>query len=157
MQNKRALIIAIVTPLGCAVFGNALTGDAVTKWYPTLKKSRLILPLWSFIPIGIAYYVMCGVLFYRLLAIVNPSRQRTTAIVLLLGMMGVNEGWNYIFFGKKSLGASLLGTLGFIGLTLMLYRALNRVDRRSATILRPYLAWLGYDVVWAEELWRLNM
>jgi len=46
--------------------------------------------------------------------------------------------------------------LGFIFLTIALYRALNQIDRRSAMILRPYLAWLGYDVVWAEELWRLN-
>jgi len=56
MPNKRALAVAIVTPLGCAVFGNALTGDAATKWYPTLKRSRLVLPLWAFIPIGILYY-----------------------------------------------------------------------------------------------------
>jgi tryptophan-rich sensory protein len=45
---------------------------------------------------------------------------------------------------------------GFIGLTVALYRMLRQVDRRSATILLPYLVWLGYDVVWAEERWRLN-
>ena len=49
-----------------------------------------------------------------------------------------------------------LGMLGFIFLTIALYRALNQLDRRLALILRPDLAWLGYDVVWAEELWRLN-
>jgi benzodiazapine receptor len=155
-MNKRALTIAIVTPLGAAIFGNALVGDAATKWYPSLRKSRLVLPLWAFIPIGILYYLMCGVLLYRLLALVAPSRQRTVAIVLLLSMMGANEGWNYLFFGRKDLRASLLGLLGFIVLTVALYGALNRIDRRSTTILRAYLAWLGYDVVWAYELWRLN-
>jgi translocator protein len=155
-MNKRALSIAIVTPLGYAIIGNALVGDAVKTWYPSLKKSSMILPIWAFIPIAIAYYLMCGAILYRLLALVAPSRQRTSAIVLLSSMMGANEGWNYLFLGRKSLRASLLGMLGFIFLTIALYRALNQIDRHSAMILRPYLAWLGYDVLWAEELWRLN-
>ena len=46
--------------------------------------------------------------------------------------------------------------LGFCVLAVVLYNALKRVDQRSATILLPYLFWLGYDLVWAEELWRLN-
>jgi len=157
MHKKRALTIAIATPLGFAISGNAFVGDAVTTWYPNLKKSRLVLPIWAFIPIGIAYYLMCGVLLYRLLAIMTPSRQRSRALLLLLGMMSANEGWNYLFFGRKSLRASLVGMLSFIVLAVALYRALKRIDRRSATILLPYLVWLGYDVVWAEELWRLNM
>ena len=156
MLNKRALTIAIATPMGCAIFGNALTGDAVRTWYPTLYKSRWVLPLWTFIPIGIAYYLMCGVVLYRLLAIVAPSRERTRAIVLLLGMMSANEVWNYLFFGKKDLRASLVGMLGFIGVVVALAFTLSQIDRRSATFLRPYLVWLGYDVVWAYELWRLN-
>jgi translocator protein len=71
-------------------------------------------------------------------------------------MMSANEGWNYLFFGRKDLRASFAGMLGFIGLTLALYRALKRIDSCSATILLPYLGWLSYDVIWAEELWRLN-
>lgn len=156
MNRKRARTIAVVTPLGCAVLGNALTGNAATKWYPSLRKSRLVLPMWAFIPIGVAYYVMCGGLLYRLQALVAPSPDRRTAIVLLLSMMGANEGWNYLFFGRKDLRASFVGMLGFVGLAVALYRVLDRIDGRSATILLPYLGWLGYDVVWAEELWRLN-
>lgn len=156
MNSKRALTIAILAPLGYAVCGNALTGNGVTTWYPSLKKSRLVLPIWEFIPIGIAYYVMCGVLLYRLLALVAPSQERTRALVLLLSMMSANEGWNYLFFGLKDLRASFGGVLGFILLTIALYRTLQQIDRISAKTLLPYLIWLGYDVVWAEELWRLN-
>jgi len=156
MNHKRALVTSIVSPLTFAIAGNAFVGDAMTTWYPNLKKSRLVLPTWAFIPIGIAYYLMCGALLYRLLAVVAPSRARSKAIALLLSMMGANEGWNYLFFGRKDLRASLGGMLGFIGLTVALYRMLRQVDRRSATILLPYLVWLVYDVVWAEELLRLN-
>jgi tryptophan-rich sensory protein len=146
MTNKRARTIAIVIPLGYAIFGNPLTGNAVTTWYPSLRKSRLVLPIRAFIPIGIAYYMMRGALLYRLLALVAPSPAHKTALVLLLSMMSANEGWNYLFFGRKDVRASLVGMLGFIGLTMALYRALKRIDSRSAMILLPYLGWLGYDI-----------
>jgi tryptophan-rich sensory protein len=46
--------------------------------------------------------------------------------------------------------------IGFAGLALSLLRALRRADPRSARLLLPYIAWLGYDLVYAYELWRLN-
>ena len=147
MNAKRARTVAVVAPLACAIVGNALTGNALTRWYPRLRKSRWVLPLWAFIPVEVAYYVMCRALLYRLLALVPPSPARGRAIALLLAMMGANEGWNYLFFGRKDLRAGFAGMLGFVGLTVALYRALERVDGRTATILRPYLSWLGYDVV----------
>ena len=87
MNHKRALATSIVTPLTFAITGNAFVGDAMKTWYPNLKKSRLVLPTWIFFPIWIAYYLMCGALLYRLLAVVAPSRVRTQALALLLSMM----------------------------------------------------------------------
>ena len=53
--------------------------------------------------------------------------------------MNANEGWNYLFFGRKDLRASVVGMLSFVGLTLALYRTLKQVDNRSATIMLSYL------------------
>ncbi len=66
-------------------------------WYPTLRKSKLVIPIWAFIPVALLYYLMCGRLIHRLLIIEAPRRQRTTALVLLGSMMLANEGWNYLF------------------------------------------------------------
>jgi len=78
------------------------------------------------------------------------------ALRRLLVMMAANEGWNYLLFGRRSTRAGLAGMLGFVGITLSLLRSLRQVDRASAQALLPYVAWLGYDVVYAYELWRLN-
>lgn len=155
-NNRYARVIAIGTPVSFAVTGGALTGDALTTWYPALRKSRLVLPIWVFLPVAVLYYLMCGTILYRLLTHVAPSPERRTAFELLLTMMAANEGWNYLLFGRRSTQAGLWGMLVFVALTIGLFRALSRVDARSAMLLRPYLLWLGYDVLYAFELWRLN-
>ena len=156
IDDRRALSIAIGTTAGFGLAGGALTGDALTKWYPSLRKSRLVLPLWAFLPVAVLYYLMCGAILFRLLARVAPSHEQRAALRSLLAMMAANEGWNYLLFGRRSPRAGLLGMIGFVGLALSLLRALQRADQRSATLLLPYIAWLGYDLVYAYELWRLN-
>ena len=155
-EKRRAVFIAIGAPAGSALVGTMLAGDGPKTWYPTLRKSRLILPLTAFVPVALLYYLMCGALLYRLLAVVRPSRSRTQAFRLLATMMAANEGWNYLLFRRRSTRASLVGMIGFALITVVLYRVLRRLDPPTARMLLPYLIWLGYDLVWAYELWRLN-
>jgi tryptophan-rich sensory protein len=156
MDRTRASIIAVGVPIGCALLGNAAAGNAVTTWYPTLRKSKLVIPVWAFIPIALLYYVMCGRILYRLLTLTASHPQPSGALVLLGSMMGANEGWNYVFLGRRSVRAGLFGMIGYMLLTVALYWRLRRTDQRSARLLLPYVAWVGYDVVYAYELWRLN-
>ncbi len=156
VDRTSALAIALGVPVGCAVVGTAVTGDAVTTWYPTLRKSKLVLPLWAFIPVAVLYYLMCGRILYRLLTLDPPPVRHSGALVLLSGMMVANEGWNYLLFGRRSVRAGFLGMIGYIILTIALYWRLQRVDRKSAQLLLPYVGWLSYDFVYAYELWRLN-
>ena len=156
INDHTALSLAIGTPVGFAVLGGAVTGDSLTTWYPSLRKSKLVLPLWAFLPVAMLYYLMCGRILFRLVARVAPSRDQRRALALLLTMMTANEGWNYLLFGRQSTREGLWGMLGFVSLTIGLFRVLYQVDQPSAALLRPYLVWLGYDVVYAFELWRLN-
>ncbi len=157
LSNDRvALSFAIGTPIGFAALGGALPGDALTTWYPTLRKSKLVLPLWAFVPVAVLYYLMCGLILFRLLVRVKASRGQRLALALLLIVMTANEGWNYLLFGRRSTQAGLWGMLAFTSLTIVLFRLLCQVDPQSAALIRAYLLWLGYDVVYAFELWRLN-
>ena len=155
-QQRRAMCIAIGAPAVSAVVGTVLAGDGPKTWYPTLRKSRVVLPLIAFVPVALLYYLMCGRLLYRLLVVVRPSRSRTQALSLLATMMAANEGWNYLLFRRRSTRASFVGMVGFTLITVALYRALRRLDQPMAQMLLPYLGWLGYDLVWAYELWRRN-
>jgi len=156
MHPTHARTIAIGLPMGLAVVGAIATGDGLKTWYPTLKKSKLVIPLWAFTPAAIGYSVLCGRLLSRLLRMERTTPDRTAALLLLGSMMGANEGWNYLFLGRHSMRAGFFGMIGYTLLTIRLYRLLRRCDPPAARMLRPYVGWLGYDLVYTFELWRLN-
>ncbi|HYF63318.1 MAG TPA: TspO/MBR family protein [Herpetosiphonaceae bacterium] len=156
MKQRHAQILAIGLPTGLAIGGAIATGDGLRTWYPALRKSRLVIPLWAFAPAALLYSIICGRLLYRLLLLDRDTPDRTAALLLLGSMMGANEGWNYLFLGRRSVRAGLFGMIGYTLLTIRLYRLLRRRDPQAAHILRPYVGWLGYDLVYAFELWRLN-
>ncbi len=156
MKRAHAGALAVGAPLGCALLGAAVGSAGLRTWYPNLRTSRLILPLWAFTPAALAYTLICGRILYRLLTLELEPTERRRALLLLSGMMAANEGWNYLFLGRKSVRAGWWGMLGYVLLTVRLYRRLQQTDVQSARWLRPYVAWLGYDLVYAFELWRLN-
>lgn len=155
MKQTHARALAIGLPTGLALIGAIATGDGLRTWYPALRKSRLVIPLWAFAPVALLYPIICGRLLYRLL-LDRDTPERTSALLLLGGMMGANEGWNYLFLGRRSVRTGFFGMIGYVLLTLRLYRLLHRLDPPAARILRPYVGWLGYDLVYSFELWRLN-
>ena len=71
-------------------------------------------------------------------------------------MMGANEGWTYVFLGRRSVRAGVLGMIAYTRLTVALQRTLTRVDQPSARLVVPYIGWFGYDLLYADALWRLN-
>jgi translocator protein len=156
MKQRYAQMIAFGLPMGLALVGAHATGDGLRSWYPALRKSKLVLPLLAFAPVALVYTLICGRLLYRLLVLDRETPERTAALALLGSMMGANEGWNYLFLGRHSVRAGFFGMIAYTLLTLRLYRRLQRVDPQAARILRPYVGWLGYDLVYTFELWRLN-
>ena len=73
-----------------------------------------------------------------------------------MGVLLLNELWNYGFFGLRSTLAGFLGIAVFLALLTALVAALLRYERLSAGLLVPYYVWVLYDLAWTYELWRLN-
>ena len=101
------------TTAGFALAGGGLSDDALTTWYPNLRKSRFVLPLWAFLPVAVLHYLVCGTVLFRLLARLEPSAERQAALRWLLAMIATNEGWNYLLFGRRSPHAGLLGMIAY--------------------------------------------
>ena len=80
IDRNRAVFIAVGVPVGCAMLGTVVTGDAVRTWYPTLRTSKLVLPVWAFLPVARLYYLMCGRILYRLLTIEPPTAHIRTGV-----------------------------------------------------------------------------
>jgi tryptophan-rich sensory protein len=150
------LLVSIAVCLLLAVVGNAWTGDALQTWYPKLVKPRLLVPLWAFIAVGVAVYIVEGVILYRLLVHVGSPEAKLVSVTALLAVMIYNEAWNYAFLGMRSTLAALVAIVGFLAPLAVLMVALFAYEPISGWLLLSYCFWVAYDVWWVYQLWRLN-
>jgi tryptophan-rich sensory protein len=150
------LLAAVALPVLFAVLGTALVGGSGLDWYEGLAKPRFLVPLWVFYLVGSLYYVLTAVVLYRVLARIEDPRGKTLSFGLMVGLMLLNELWNYAFFGLRSTLAGFLGILVFLAFLTALVVVLLRHERFSAGLLVPYYVWVLYDLAWTYQLWRLN-
>jgi translocator protein len=154
--RKGPLLAAVALPVLLAVFGTALVGGSGLGWYEGLRKPGFLVPLGIFYLVGAIYYALFAVVLYRVLARIDDPRGRAISLGLTVGVMLLNELWNYAFFGLRSTLAGFLGILVFLAFLTTLVATLRRYEGFSAVLLVPYYAWVLYDVAWIYELWRLN-
>lgn len=131
-------------------FAVAATGAYVTRpeiptWYATLAKPSWTPPTWVFPVAWNALYALMAISLWRLWEgargnVVGAGR----AIGLFLVQLALNAAWSPVFFG---LHAILTGLAIIVALSIVLSAtivAAYRVDRLSAWMLVPYLAWILY-------------
>ena len=154
--RKGPLLAAIALPVLFAAFGTALVGGSGLDWYAGLDKPRFLVPLRVFYLVGSLYYALAAVVLYRVLVRVDDPRGRTVSFGLTVGVLFLNELWNYAFFGLRSTLAGFLGIAVFLAPLTALVVTLRTYERVSAWLLVPYYLWVLYDLAWTYELWRLN-
>lgn len=125
------------------------------RWYRLLDKPAFTPPdpvfggVWPAIQAGLAYGG------YRLLRR-ESGPARNGAVALLLGSLGMIGGWSELFFGRKALGASTLAAGGMLAGGAAYVATAAKVDRTAAATGIPYVLWLGFATLLAEEIWRRN-
>jgi translocator protein len=155
--KKGPLLAAVALPVLFAVFGTILVGGSGLEWYEQLKEPGFVVPLGIFYLVGALYYVLFAIVLYRVLSLVGDARGRAISLGLALGVMLLNELWNYAFFGLRSTLAGFLGMAVFVALLTALVAVLLRYERFSAVLVVPYYLWVMlYDLAWTYQLWRLN-
>lgn len=132
-----------------------MAGPGVRQRFAQLRMPRLSpsLVVWS--AIGIAYYLIYGVVLYRLLCM-QPTGRRATALTLTLMVLLANAAWNYLFFRVQSLGKSLALSAAYSLGALVLLGLLTQLDRLAASVLSVYVAYLPYANWWGYAVWRAN-
>jgi tryptophan-rich sensory protein len=154
--SKRPLAAAIAIPVSFALLGAALVGGSGLSWYSGLAKPWFLVPLWAFYFVGLVYYVLGAVVLYRVLVRVDDPSGRAISFALTVGVLLINELWNYGFFGLRSTLAGFVGMLVFLVALTALMISLRTHERFSAGLFVPYYVWVLYDLAWTYELWRLN-
>ena len=108
------LVVAIGTCLLFALFGAALVGGSLGTWYGALDKPWFLVPLWAFYVVGAVYYVLFATVLYRILVHVDDRRGRVASLALAIGLLFLNELWNFGCFGLESTLAGFLRIVVFL-------------------------------------------
>lgn len=153
---QRVLPIAAIA--GATALSAALGARATLRgkpWYRRLHKSPLTPPDAVFGPVWTGLYALeatSAVRVYR----TPPSPERTRALVLWGAQQALNAAWSPLFFGLHRARAALVD-IGLLGATLEAYRRSAReVDRPAASLVLPYLGWLGFAAFLNAEAIRRN-
>lgn len=146
---------AFLVCLLAVVAEGLLAGNRVREHLRQIRVPHASPPLWLWIVIGLAYYVICFTILFRLLARASGTG-RDVGVAILVLLLAANAFWNYLFFRAKNYFACLVFSLGYGVLAVALLLLLANVDRTSALVLLPYVAYLVYAGRLQVSIWRLN-
>lgn len=127
----------------------------IRRWYKRLEKPGYTPPdpvfgaVWPILETGLAYGG------YRLLR-QPPGAARNTAAGFWLVTTVMVGGWTQLFFGEKKLGASAVASGAMLATGAGYVVAAAKVDRPAAAAAIPFVAWLGFATLLAEQVWMRN-
>jgi tryptophan-rich sensory protein len=152
---------SLVTILGFVVLVNAigaapaLLAGPDSAWFAALEKPWFYPPPATFGVVWTTLFTLQGIALW-LLWTQRPSRDVRLAYAAFAGQFVLNLAWTPAFFALQQ-------TLVAFGIIVALWVAVlitiglfNRVDRRAAALLVPYLLWASFAAVLNFEIWRLN-
>ena len=152
-----ALVLAIVAVEVVGASGSVFTVRGLGVWYGTLQKPPLSPPNWVFGPVWTALFALIGGALWLVWRQVDSSPR---AVRLGFGVFVLhfvfNIGWSAVFFGMQELGwgVAVIGVLWLLIVATMW--AFDRVDRRAALLLVPYLLWVSFAAYLNYRFWVLN-
>ena len=133
-----------------------LGGKELASWLASLRQPRLYPPLWVWIIVAVATYVIQGVIAYRLLR--QPITPLEGAgLALLVALMTANVAYNAVLGRRRTPRFAYVGILWFLPLLAALQIVLYFTDQVSAALNAIYVVWVaGYDLPIMRMLWKLN-
>ncbi|MFB6183312.1 MAG: TspO/MBR family protein [Haloarculaceae archaeon] len=161
LPRKRPLVSLAVAVLACELVGSSgsvFTVVGLESWYATLARPALAPPNWVFGPVWTALFALMGVAVWLVWRAVDGPRAGVARVALgvFAAHFVLNVGWSAVFFGLRSLLGGLVVIVALWLAIVVTILVFDRVDRRAAALLIPYLAWVTFAGYLNYAFWRLN-
>ncbi len=152
--DRRDALGALAAVVGVNLVGAspAIAFGSDTGW---IDRPAFYPPEWAFGVVWTVLFTLLGIALWLVVRDGVDSRPVRVAVGLFVVQMAVNVAWTPAFFGLRSPLAGLAVIVPLWFLVVMTIYAFDRVDRRAAALLVPYLAWVSFAVVLNVEIWRL--
>lgn len=143
MKKARLLVISLFLTFIAASVGSVFTFKSISTWYITLNKPFFNPPNWIFSPVWTALYILMGLSLY-LVWISKKSLIQKKGMNYFFIQLALNTLWSILFFGLQN---PLIAFLEIVVLWYFIYLTIkyfSKVNKTSAYLLYPYLAWVSF-------------
>ena len=126
------------------------------SWYGTLNKPFFTPPPWLFGPAWTILYVLIGISAHLVWKNGFKKKNVKEALKVFAIQLVLNLSWSPVFFGAKNIFLALIVIifmLIFIAKTITVFAKINKL---SAYLLYPYLAWVSFATILNFSVWLLN-
>lgn len=148
---------AVTLCVAVAVLEGWLSAEGLPTWYAGLAKPWWHVPMWGFVLVAVAVYLMDGWIAYRLCVVRLTAGNRAIGLTALAVVMMFNAFWNYALLASEDLSVAVLGLFAFLAPLIILQVVLAVYDRRSAVVFGVYVAWVVlYDIPLYYAMWQMN-
>jgi len=156
-RPRLALVVAVLAVEVVGASGAVFTAQGLEAWYGTLRRPALAPPNWVFGPVWTALFALIGAAVWLVWrrAAATPEAVRV-ALAVFVVHFAANLAWSAVFFGLREVGWGLAVIALLWSLILATMWAFDRVDRRAAALLVPYLLWVSFATYLNYRFWVLN-
>jgi benzodiazapine receptor len=149
------LVLCFALCFAVAGLGTLATTPKIATWYVNLNKPSFTPPNYVFPIAWNILYALMAISLWRLWQ-TPASSARNRAIALFLLQLAVNLAWSWVFFAAEAIRGGLVTIVILDLLVAWTIYAAWKVDRFAASLLLPYLLWIGYATALNAEIVRLN-
>ena len=147
-------VIAILICLAVGGIGGFVTIGAVNSWYLTLNKPSWNPPNYLFGPVWTTLYILMGIAWGMIWN--SNSTEKPKAMQFFIIQLVLNFFWSIIIFGMKNISLALFNILVLWIMILLTLIVFNRINKKAAALLIPYILWVSFATALNFAIWRLN-
>lgn len=141
--KKDELAIAILIPLAVGTVSSCLTQNAMGM-FRVMPKPPLSPPGWLFPVVWTVLYVLMGIASFLVSREGREKPAVADALDVYALQLALNFFWSIFFFRFGWYLFSFLWLLVLWGLILVTILRFRKVNRRAASLMLPYLAWVTF-------------
>ena len=155
LKSKKFIFLGLFVFLSFFMswWGGYISSYYKEPWYSELIKPSFNPPDWIFGPVWIILYLLVG--FAIWLIWLNPKKTQKVFTIYFTHLF-VNASWSITFFAFHQVLASLLIIALIIFLVIWLVKLYYPINKTSAILMLPYIAWLGFAFSLNYSIFVLN-
>jgi tryptophan-rich sensory protein len=150
------LVAAIVVCQLGGIVGSVFTVSAIPGWYAGLNKPFFNPPAWLFEPAWLTLYTLMGIALFLVWEKGFKEKENRQALQVFGLQLVFNAAWSIIFFGLHAVFIAFIEIIVLWVLILVTIIKFNKVSRKAALLLVPYIAWVSFAAVLNLFIWMLN-